>query len=125
MLELLDMLDQVTYLELPEHVQGLSPSLLALTLSSSAHVAMMTGAGCAERFVRSGTTKELWNTHHDHPEGGMRLLWERGIHYDTLLKTKWWHRQEVLGASARRGGAHLSGGQPPVPRRGAGRHSLP
>jgi len=67
MLQLQDMQEKTSFIEIPERVN--------------------------ERFLRNETSNELWHSHHDHPDGGMKLLCERGIHYDTLLKTRWFWEQ--------------------------------
>ena len=41
-----------------------------------------------ESFARNSSTHVLWSTHHATEDGRVRVLFDGGIHYDTLFKTR-------------------------------------
>jgi len=41
-----------------------------------------------ENFTRNSSTHVLWGTHHLAENGRIKLLFEGGVHYDTLFKTR-------------------------------------
>jgi len=41
-----------------------------------------------ESFSRNASTSVLWGTHHASASGRVKLVFEEGVHYDTLFKTR-------------------------------------
>ena len=41
-----------------------------------------------EIFARNASTRVLWGTHHASATGRVKILFEHGVHYDTLFKTR-------------------------------------